>query len=296
MKKLNIDYISDIHLDFWISEQDTNSPKFKKRLEAFVKIILPETPSTVLILAGDQGHYFKQDKEFLLELLKTYTKILLVPGNHDMYLVSKKAQNKYKLESQNRIDEVKEFCYDTPGLYYLDGKVVEIDGFSFGGLGMWHDDSYGKLLGYSSDEVYENWKQVMNDSNLIFKDSKSNYSYDYGYGSREKVVSFDPRIKFKEEMKKLKDIEEVLSPDVMITHYGPIIPPNLADDYKNITTSHYYFDGSNFIFNNKPKLWIHGHTHTQYNFMYRDTNIVTNPLGYPSENTYTTIKTIELSK
>jgi Icc-related predicted phosphoesterase len=33
-----------------------------------------------------------------------------------------------------------------------------------------------------------------------------------------------------------------------------------------------------------PRLWIHGHTHTSFDYMIGDTRVVANPHGYPGEN------------
>jgi len=294
MKELRVDFISDLHLDFWMENLNPQSPKFQKQLQEFVEMIQPK-PGKVLILSGDQGHYFSQDSALLLELKKYYQNILIVPGNHDRYLVSHNQQKKYRWDSFKRLLEMKRFCDKTNGLYFMDGiegNVIVIDGFKIGGLGMWHDWSYGKELGYSEIELEEIWKQAMNDANLIFKDSKKNYTISFGYNGEEKIVHFKPIELYKEYREKLDKMEPV---DLMFSHYGPIIPDDISEDYKeDEVTSFYYFDGASDIFRLKPQYWIHGHTHTKYESNRSGTKVITNPLGYPSENSYTTIQSIYL--
>jgi len=291
MKELRIDYISDLHLDFWMKDVNPQSPKFQKQLNEFVEMIQPKK-GRVLILAGDQGHYFSQDSALLLELKKYYENILIVPGNHDRYLISSNQEKKYNWNSNKRILEMKRFCYKTDGLYFMDGDVIIIDGFKIGGLGMWHDWSYGKELGYSEREMEEIWKHTMNDANLIFQDSKKNYNISFGYGGKEKIVHFKPMDLYKKYREKLDEMEPV---DLMFSHYGPIIPDDISEDYKeDEKTTFYYFNGASDIFRLKPQYWIHGHTHIKYESNRSGTKVITNPLGYPSENKYTTIRSIYL--
>jgi len=289
--KVYVDYISDVHLDFWIREMNPQSPKFERQIKRFIKEVLKPKTSNILILAGDQGHYFNQDKGFLLELKKHYNHILIVPGNHDMYLLGNRQRYRYQNNSNNRILEMKQLCRDIEGLHFLDGKVIVINGISFGGLGMWHDESYGKSLGYDSDTIYMEWKNIMNDAVNIMVDGKENYSIPTAYGGSINHTHFDYRILFKKYRDKLDKMEPC---DIMISHYGPRVPDALPEDYKDISTSFYYFDGLKDIERLAPKYWIHGHTHGRYNEVYKDTNIICNPLGYPDENTYNEILTLEI--
>lgn len=291
-KGLRVDYISDIHADFWIDELNPQNKKFAKQLEHFIQILNP-SKGKILLIGGDQGHYFQQDSAVLLELKKYYKNILIVPGNHDMYLLSNAQEKKYQWDSTNRLLEMKQFCREHDGLHFMDGDVIVIDGFRFGGIGMWHDNSYGKTLGYSEDEISQEYYKTMNDSNYIFKDGKKNYNISHGYGNVDKIRHFDPMIRFQEMKEKLSKIEPC---HVMLTHYGPIVPEELPEEYDDISTSFYYFDGKSEAEQIAPLYWIFGHTHLKYNFKYKKTNFITNPLGYPTENSYAKIESFYLEK
>lgn len=287
---LEFDYISDVHLDFWVKEVNPLAPDFINKIEDFIKTILKPKTKKILILAGDQGHYFSQDSQLLISLKKYYEHILIVPGNHDMYLLSNKAKKKYKLNSLNRINEMKEFCKQHEGLHYLDGDSITLYGFTFAGLGMWHDYSYGVLnYGYNFAMMHQEWQDKMNDSNYIFSNGEDNYRIPLAYSGYRKVSSFDPLLHFKSEKEKLDKIE---SAHVIITHYGPKVHEELPEKFKNITTSFYYFDGIQDIKRISPKYWIHGHTHGKVEEEYEATMIMCNPLGYPDENTYNEIQTL----
>lgn len=291
MESLRIDHISDLHLDFWVNELNFQNPKAEKKLQNFIKMIKPNV-GKVLILSGDQGHYFQQDKMLLLELKKYYENILIVSGNHDRYLVSANQQKKYRYDSENRILEMKRFCKETDGLYFMDGDVIVIDGFRIGGIGMWHDWSYGNTLGHTDSDLEDIWKDTMNDSNLIFQNGKENHNISYGYGIKKKIVNFKPFDLYKKYREKLDKMEPC---HLIFSHYGPIIPTDMSKDYRESdATTFYYFDGKKDIDRLQPQFWIHGHTHKNYESVINNTKIITNPLGYPNENTYNTIKSIYL--
>lgn len=295
---MKVDYISDVHLDFWIREQNSESPKFDKLVNEFINEVICAKGGDVLIIAGDLGHYFAQDSAFLLKLKNMYNHVIVVAGNHDMYLVSKNQQDKYHRNSWNRIDEMKQFCDEHDGLHYLDGNVIDIDGIKFAGLSMSWDKSYINYLrgGLVSDEsVIDLFNNVMNDSRLIFQGGGGNYDVSLAYGSYYRVSSFKPLDHFKLEYEKLQNFTKEDQIDVMVSHYSPIFPPNMPLAYaKDENTTFYFFDGNEDVKRISPKYWIFGHTHNKYNFNKHDTKFLCNPLGYPNENTYTFVESFTL--
>lgn len=295
---MKIDIISDIHTDFWC---DTNpqSPKFNKKLQNLISMLeIDKTTSDMLIIAGDLGHYFPLDSAFLLECKKYYKHILLVRGNHDMYLVSSSQQKKYLSRSTNRYLEMKRFCSNND-IHYLDGQVVCIDGYKFSGVGMsWDGSYYSQLIpNASKTEIKNAFHKYLNDGRYIMEGPS--YRIPQPYGDSIFVSTFDQLSYFNNELKKLQNIPEYEDVDVMVSHYYPLstmLPPNYPEEYKDdISSSFYMFDGGGEIDRIKPKYWVFGHMHKHYDFKYNDTELICNPLGYPGENTYTVVKTIELN-
>jgi len=73
--------------------------------------------------------------------------------------------------------------------------------------------------------------------------------------------------------------------DVIVSHHCPS-PQSVAEIYKNSphNTSFYsYLD--EYIMNLKipPKLWVHGHTHHEFDYMIGSTRVICHPMGYPFE-------------
>ena len=81
----------------------------ERQLDILVEIISPE-PADVMVIAGDLDHYYSQDCTFLTRMWDIYQRVILVTGNHDLYLVSRNIQEKYAFDSTNRVKEMKEFC------------------------------------------------------------------------------------------------------------------------------------------------------------------------------------------
>ncbi len=71
--------------------------------------------------------------------------------------------------------------------------------------------------------------------------------------------------------------------DVIVTHHLPH-RRSIASEYANSPINCFFL---NPLAMRKlhPKLWIHGHTHTRFDYVENDTRVVCNPLGYKSERT-----------
>jgi len=291
---MKIDFISDIHADFWIKEKDISKLKFKVQLQDFIEnVIMPADkdyePGEVLIIAGDLGHYNNQTKALLIELKKIYNDIIIVFGNHDMHLVSNGQISKYDSKSENRLVELKEICEEL-GVHYLDGNVVEINGVKFGGTGSWYN------LEVSSD--IERWKKVMNDSRKIYSGFAPKPYGNY-YGS---TLYEQPTLNWKTQDFWLKEKAKLIEVakqkcDVFITHVAlnePTKSQGMHDEYINDPNNvFYYTDNIELLKMSGCNIHIHGHTHQELDYTKEGIRILCNPLGYPSDETYTIIKQIE---
>ncbi|RUS41955.1 metallophosphoesterase [Cohnella sp. AR92] len=276
VKTIRFDLISDIHLDFWV-ENTSNHLKQDKKLNAFIIDILPEDPSNTLVIAGDLGHYNIQNIKLLEKLRKHYKNIVLVPGNHDYYLISKSLKNKYKYNSLNRLNEMKLMTNQITSVYFLDGDRVELDDIIFGGCGMWYDFEYGlQVLNNDKDQIYNNWKLKSNDSVLI-----------EGF----------PRLAtdmFLEEKSKLQ--KAIINADVIVTHVSPDWSSIAHNNKDDITNSYYYFNGQEFFNNINGRMWCSGHIHKRFDYLNYGCRFINASLGYPDENGNTPKKIITVTQ
>ena len=265
-----IDLISDTHHDFY-------NLKTQPKIEKFVKDRLKPKESSTLVMAGDLGHYNKMDMDVLKELRKYYEHIVVVTGNHDRYLISKSQRTKYQNSSQARVDDMKQLCSAETGIYYLDGGVIDIEGTTIGGLGYWYDSPV------------DQWRRVMNDSQMIMEGIPFRIPRPYGESYLE--TGFDTKVHYLLEKKKLRHMPEV---DILVTH----ICPAKLDPYQ--MPREYLGDPNNVFYENndvdlvKAKVCLFGHTHDIYDFESHGTRYMANPLGYPAESGGREIRTINL--
>jgi Icc-related predicted phosphoesterase len=79
-------------------------------------------------------------------------------------------------------------------------------------------------------------------------------------------------------------VEEDLQPgDVVLTHHLPA-PGSIWPRFVGSPLNAFFMcDMSSHIEARRPKLWVHGHTHTRCDYLLGETRVVANPLGYPKE-------------
>ena len=284
------DYVSDIHLDFHCREANPNSPRYLRQQSLFLDVILPDTPSDTLLIAGDIGHYNDQNIHFLKLLKDRYSNVVLVTGNHCQYLTSNSMQSKFKWDSSARIADFNSQCKSID-VHSLVGNAVTIDGTTIAGLPMsWDKTHYNLLAGYSASdaEVREYFNNVMNDARYI-SDGTEPRKVSTAYGGSYLHTSWNPFTYFESQLALLDAIPYA---DIMLTHYIPLLYDTMPLGYRESSSStFYYFNGIPTLDRLKPKCWVFGHTHVPVFDSYRSTRLLCNPIGYPSERVYPRIQT-----
>jgi len=67
---------------------------------------------------------------------------------------------------------------------------------------------------------------------------------------------------------------------VIVTHHAPSML-SVPEHYKEeILSAAYASHLDEFVANSGAKLWIHGHTHTPFDYKIGDTRVICNPRGY----------------
>jgi hypothetical protein len=273
MTERKIDVVSDLHVDFWI-DMTYNPKKQERMMRKLISFILPDVPSKTLVIAGDTGHCNQQNETFIKMLKETYDDICIVFGNHDLYMITPKIRKKYKGNSLNRLNDFIKRMNAIDGVHYLDGTMVEVDGLTIGGHGMWYDAAYAinTFVNYTEKRVQALWYETMNDSNLIRVPNKDG------------VLDY---IDFLAESKKSKEsLYEIFDKsDVILTHINPDWS-GVPAHYKSPSSTFYHFDGRDILSRGGVgKTWVYGHTHDDNLDMHKDGCVlVASPLGYPSNS------------
>lgn len=265
---MKIDYFSDPHFDFWFQPRQTIS---LEKLNNQFKNYIPKERGEVLIIAGDLGHYNRQNIDILKAIKKLYgyKHIICVLGNHDYYLSTTEQRLGFNENSFARVEQMRQHINNEKGLYCLDGNVVEIDGVKFGGCDSWYSGAYLKqyfsIKNFFIQSTNKMWINVMNDWNYL-------------YG----VENFDDI--YRVEKPKMEAVHDKC--DVMITHVNPShLKKHLDPQWANNQTSTFFtFDGHDLMKNGTMQYWIFGHTHSKIEYEHNGVKCLCNPLGYPGEN------------
>lgn len=207
----------------------------------------PRHSSDVLILAGDIAQLnSKQLNYFLSWASDEHEYVLYVPGNHEYY------------EGHFPRDWDK---FASFGITTLNNHRVEIEGQGYVGSTLWAKpknalDIFALELG-------------MNDFRYIRTDS-GRFNVQQMMEEHDKAVTF---------------IRENTKPgDIVITHHAPSFVSIDKKFYGSKINSGFATELSEIILDIKPKYWVHGHTHTNSDYMVGTTRVLSNPKGYGKEN------------
>jgi Icc-related predicted phosphoesterase len=235
--------ISDLHFEFHADHG-----------ESFVKS-LPE--ADVVILAGDIA-VGKGIVPALRMFHQKYKEVIYVLGNHEFYG-----------HTRGDIHELtKAAGHMYPSLRWLDGQPYVLPG----GTAYVKNEDGGalneRILGCPlwfrmpplTDQQYEGAKRGMSDFSQI------KYFEEWVYEDNRAQVQY---------------LEDSLQEgDIVVTHYLPSFKSVAKEFSGSLLNCFFVCDIEKLILERKPKLWIHGHTHTSCDYMLGATRVVCNPFGY----------------
>lgn len=243
--KMRVDYISDLHLDFYI-----NVTGYEKRdrtnVMEIIEALLLEELGDVLVIAGDLSHHNVQSYEILRYCSELYPQVFFVLGNHDYYLVSEAQLQNPFYNSKKHVAELMERVAELPNVQLLENfQVHEYNGVRFAGATSW----------YPLEEPWEIrfFKSRMNDSRLI--------------------KGIDIQQLHREEMEAYRAMPDV---DVLVTH----VPPIQIDSHVKFGGTAGFL---NELVRIPAKVCIFGHCHERKTYKKGDVDFYINALGYPNE-------------
>lgn len=181
---------------------------------------------------------------FFHSVCKQWDRVIMVLGNHE-----------YGFQPKNSIHNfMHRMCLRHDNLTWLDNRSAIIGGTHFFGGTLWYPfkEESVPFERYMWDHRYipnlHNW---IHDSN---KDFRARYG------------------------------QEVNENTAVISHHLPCYK-SVAQQYAtSVLMDFFVSDEEEAIVDKKPKLWIHGHTHSSVDYRFFDTRIICNPKGYAGEN------------
>ena len=262
---MRINIASDIHLEF--------GPIEIKNTEGADALILSGDICVAAYLAHKDDDYKKSREihDFFEMCCKEYDNVIYIVGNHEHY----------NGDFQRTIPHLKDhLCSYLENLHILDKSVVTINDITFIGGTLWTD------MNKEDPSTMISISGIMNDFIKVANgriDSKNN-SEGKPYYRINRLKPEDVVVDHKEMLEYIRIIVEGKYDQkfVVVGHHAPSrlsTKPKYQDDY--IMNGAYSSDLSEFILDYPQiKMWTHGHTHDNFDYMVGSTRVVCNPRGY----------------
>lgn len=257
-----IAYGSDIHLE--MNDVDIKNTEKADVLilagDVFVEADLKEFNSDIDSFLDDYRSY--RIHNFFINCSKEFKDIIFVTGNHE----------NYRSDFDKTIPNIKKKLSYIKNLHILEKDFIIIDGVQFIGSTLWTD------MNNNCESSKEFIKRYMNDFRIIKKLNRK----------------FTPDDAIEEHNKTLEYFNKEITSGkvVVVTHHAPS-SLSIADEYKGdeLMNGGYYSDLTKFIEDRTNiKVWIHGHTHTKFDYTIGNTRILCNPRGYRGEKSFSEFK------
>ena len=264
--KMRVNVISDLHIDFAdltlpggdvliLSGDVFEAKSFKQAMY---------NPNMVLLEHERKDQRPDRFYRFMVEeCAAKYRHVLYVMGNHEHY----------GFQYHKTYAHIKEQLPDN--IYILENEVKEIDGVLFLGATLWTDMNKG------DDLTLYHMKSMMNDYRQVtmFNEAKSAY---HKLQPEKTMTDHHRTVAYFKHMLEENRATGRRLPVVVVTHHAPSkasTKPRYIDDV--IMNGAYSSDLSEFILDNPEiKVWTHGHTHDNFDYMIGTTRIICNPRGY----------------
>jgi Icc-related predicted phosphoesterase len=221
----------------------------------------------VLILAGDilrvkhlkkNGYLKNVYLRFLIDCSKNFKKVLYVLGNHEFW--------GYNYESTFKT--IREYLPDNFQL--LNNDIIKIEDYNFIGFSFWTNFRNSNPIEMIDAESY------MNDYRRI------------RIGSNYRKLRAQDTLNFHNESREylLQQLEVIKDNVFVISHHSPSYQ-SVSENFKNANCNSAYCSDYDGLILNHPqiKYWIHGHTHTYFDYKIGECRVICNPAGYPGQST-----------
>lgn len=203
-----------------------------------------------LALLGDIGNPFSMIyKDFLLLQASKFDKVFLCLGNHEHY---------YHTYDET-VKKVQEIASETNNIFLLNRTRIDLDENTIL-LG-------ATLWSFVSDEHKTNILQKINDFRLI---------KDWSVETNNKQHALDVEW-ISNEIQCDKNV-------IVMTHHTPLLKDTCHPIYEGNDICTAFSTDLSKLLKHPIKIWMSGHTHYSYDFMFNETRLVSNQMGYSGEH------------
>lgn len=234
--------LSDLHLEVWRE----SAPKFNTF----------SSPPDIVVLAGDI-HTDARAPGWAAAVFPEIP-VVYVSGNHEFYGGT--------LDQTNLA--TRDECAKFENVRYLDCGEFFLEGVRFLGATLWTD-----FLLFGS----QNRNSAMVDANNVMNDYQHIRLAAAGYRKLQPIDTARLHAEHRAWLARKLD-EPFVGPTVVVTHMAPSLK-SIAPEYASDPVSAAFASSLDDLVS-KAKLWIHGHTHTSFDYLIGQCRVVANPLGY----------------
>jgi predicted phosphodiesterase len=288
---MKIALASDLHLEFGAISLENSEDAQVLVLSGDIMVADSLGDRDIYNLMGEATHS-NRFHTFMQQCSERFPHVIYVAGNHEHY------NGDFKLT----IAKLKEKFSYLRNVYILDREMKTIDDVTFIGGTLWTNmNNFDSLTLYHLKTMMNDFRIVKNSNRVVNKKVPLYKKDEHGeYVLDEKGFMIQDGFKFKESVSAFSP-EDAAAEHVAMTEYvrhsieglynekfvvvGHHAPSRLSthlrykDDF--VMNGGYSSDLSEFILDHPQiKLWTHGHTHYQFDYMLGETRIVCNPRGY----------------
>ena len=197
-------------------------------------------------------------RDFLKRCSFQFPHVIYVAGNHEFY------HGKWPLG----IEYLREECAKFPNIYFMENDCKTIDNFTFVGCTLWTNMNKGDPATLLAIADMMNDFRIIRNSDLNFAKLRPEHIAMAHKQSLEYI-----RLVLEGKFDKKFVVVGHMSPSKQSIH------AKYADDH--LMNGGFSSDLDDFILDHPQiKLWTHGHTHEDFDYMVGSTRIVCNPRGY----------------
>lgn len=261
---MKIAVTSDVHLEFGDLDlhNDENADVLILGGDIFVATdLLNFRNEDGMIVAAMQSTVArgKRYNDFIVRCSERFPHVILILGNHEHY----------HGDFAKTSNIVRGTFGDLHNVHFLDNEWRIINGVLFFGGTLWTN------MNNEDPNTMHQIRMMMNDFNCVKNTSEPGKSV------------FMPADAVEEHYKFRRSLDEVLNsypnlPTVVVGHHAPSresTHPRYKTEF--VMNGAYSTDLHEFILDRRQiKLWTHGHTHEDFDYMVGTTRIVCNPRGY----------------
>lgn len=267
----DLDLYNDENADVLILGGDILVAEDVKNFSEVDEQILAATPS---MLARGLRY-----RDFLKRCSERFPQVILIMGNHEHY------HGDYAHTANVIHTLVGEFS----NIHFLDKEWRIINGVLFYGGTLWTDmNNEDPQTLHQIAYMMNDYRGVRNSTRKVtYKVPSLDENNPDGFKFKERDANFSPEDSVVDHKEFLKKLDEVLAlhpdlPTVVCGHHAPS-KASTHPRYKTevLMNGAYSTNLDNFILDRRQiKLWTHGHTHEDFDYMIGTTRIVCNPRGY----------------